>query len=263
MKFQNNLRFLIVLSFAIAFFGCSKDSTVPPRSPIVAEEPKFGAVSGVITDARTGNPIPGAVVSLFNQTVETGVDGRYAFTQIAYSDALNLTVKATDYEPQTQTFALKVDRLFLDIALMSLTNPEAEIQQFFDTLSALVESRNMNNLKALQAHFSEAYLAADDPVTRFGLATGVIPANFEKVIPSITALFEKYNRIKFEFHDLQMNVIHTRKASTRLKLDVLTEKGPRPDRNNVTIECQIDLRKEESGWKATFWQLFKVDVHLN
>jgi hypothetical protein len=229
----------------------------------VAEEPKFGAVSGIITYAGTANPIPGVVVNLLNQTVETGVDGRYVFTQIAYSDALNLTVNAPDYEPQTRTFALQIDRLFLDIALTPLTNPVAEIQQFFDTFSALVESRDMNNLKAIQAHFSEAYLAADDPVTRFGLATGVIPANFEKVIPSITALFEKYNRIKFEFHDIQMNVIHARKASTRLTLDVLTEKGPRPDRNNVTIECQIDFRKEDSDWKATFWQLFKVDVHLN
>ena len=256
----NDLRFFIILSWTIALFACGEDEPAPPVKQ--EKEPQFGAVSGTITDAKTGNPIPGADVRLLDQTVETGADGKYTFTQIAYSEALSLAVNAPDYAPQTLTFAFNVERLVQDIALIPLTNPEAEIRQFFDTLSALLESRDMKNLEAIQAHFAEDYWASDDPITRFGLATGVIPANFENVIPSIKALFEKYDVIQFKFHNIQVNVTHARKASTRLNLDIHSEKGPRPDKNDVGVECQIDFRKEGAEWKATFWQLFKVDIRL-
>lgn len=265
MKFQNILRLFALLSLAIACFACSDNSPAPsvqePEEP-QPEKIQFGAVSGIITDASTGNPIPRAMATFLDQTVEVGPDGRYVFTEIPYSEGLNLTVKATDYETQMQTFSLNVPHLVLSIPLKPATDPEAEIQQFLETLSALIESMAAKNLEAIQSHFSEVYVASADPVTRFGLATGVIPANFEQVIPSITKLFETFDAIQFQFQGIQVDITHSRKASARLNLNVISEKGPRPDRQEITAECEIHFRKEEPDWKATFWQLFKVEILL-
>jgi hypothetical protein len=264
---MKTLFFVFYTSFCIlhsAFYitGCGEDATDTDDSPQPIDELQFGAVDGIITDARTGNPIPWATASLLSQTVQVEVDGRYVFTQIGYANALELTVAAEDYEPQTQTFALNVARLALNIALTPLTDPQAEIQEFLDALSELIESQDANNMEAIQAHFSETYVAADDPVTRFGLATGVIPANFKGVIPSVAKLFEEFDAIQFRFNEVQVSVKHTRQASARLNLEVITEKGPRPDRKEVVAECQIDFRKEQDGWKAIFWRLFRADVRL-
>jgi hypothetical protein len=154
------------------------------EEPQGEEAPQLGTVSGVITDASTGNPIPEATVRLLDQMVETGVDGAYAFRQVDYADALNLTITAADYEFQTQGFALQTEGLLLDIHLIPLAKPEDDIRLALDMLSGLIASRDLNNLAAIQAHFSEAYLAANDRVTQFGLATGVIPADFDGIIPA-------------------------------------------------------------------------------
>jgi hypothetical protein len=222
----------------------------------------LGAVSGTVTDTRTGNPIPGALVTLLDQTVATDSDGRYNFIQIPYSEGLNLTVKDADYEGKTQTFTLDVERLALRISLRLLTNPEAEIGQFLNGFSALIESTDANNIEAIQNQFSEAYRAADDPITQFGVAAGTIPADFNHVIPLVTELFEKYRTIEFQFHDIQVDVVHAREVSSRLVLDVISQKEPRLDMRRLTAECQMDFSKEESGWKIVFWQLSHVDVQL-
>ena len=224
--------------------------------------PKFGAVSGVITDATTGNPIPGVTVNLLNRTMKTDADGKYDFTQVGYSKALSLTITDIDYQPKIQDFELRTERFALNVPLVPLTNPEAEIRQFMNVFSALLESMDMGKLGAIQGLFSETYLAGSDPVTLFGLATGVIPATFEGVIPSITKLFEEYDVLQFRFRNIQVDVIHAREASARLTLNLISEKGPRPDRKEIIVECQMDFRKENSVWKIVFWQLFKIEVVL-
>ena len=224
--------------------------------------PKFGAVSGVITDATTGNPIPGVTVNLLDWMLKTEADGRYNFAQVGYSEALNLTVTAIDYQPRTEGFELRTERVALNIPLVPLTDTEAEIIQFLEVFSALIESMDIGKLGAIQGLFSETYLAGDDPVTLFGLATGLIPATFDGVVPSITKVFEEYDAVEFRFRNIQVDVIHARKASTRLTLDIISEKGPRPDRREISVECQMDFHKENSVWKIVFWQLFKVDILL-
>lgn len=224
--------------------------------------PKFGAVSGVITDATTGHPIPGVTVNLLDRTIKTATDGRYNFTQVGYSEALSLTVTDIDYQPKTQNFELRTERGTLNIPLMPLTNPEAEIIQFLGVFSALIESMDMGKLGTIQGLFSETYLAGDNPVTLFGLATGVIPATFDGVIPAITKVFEEYDAVQFRFRKIQVDVTHAREVSARFTLDIISEKGPRPDRKEIIVECRMDFRKENSVWKIVFWQLFKVDVLL-
>ena len=252
---------LIAACLAIASVGCGEDSPVTPiQTP---QQPQVGAVSGIITDAKTGNPIPEAAVTLLNQTVKSGVNGKYIFTQIPHSETLNLTVEAVDYATQMPAFALNTEHLVLNISLEPTTNPELEIRQFLDTLTKLIGSMDDNNLEAIQAHFSESYLAGVDPVTRFfGLPTGVIPANYQQVIPWITKLFETYNAINYNFYGIEMEITHTQKASTQLNLDIVTEKGARSEKGKVVSECEIFFRKEASHWKLIFWQFSKFDIHL-
>lgn len=252
---------LIVVGLALAYFACGDDSPVAPHQQPVA--PQFGAVSGTITDARTGNPIPHATVTLLTQTTKVGVNGKYIFSQITYLDALSLTVEAADYATQTPTFALNTKSLVIDISLEPLTNPELEIRQFLNTLSELVGSKDGNNVEAIQAHFSQSYLAGADPVTRFfGLPTGVVPSNHEQVIPWILKLFETYSTIEFDFYGVMVEVTHTQKASAQMNFDVITEKGVQSDRQKIISECEIFFRKEASHWKVIFWHFSKFDIYL-
>ena len=224
--------------------------------------PKFGVVSGVITDATTGHPIPGVTVNLLDWTLKTEADGRYNFAQVGYSEVLSLIITDVDYQPKTESFEMRTERVALNIPLVPLTNPEAEIIQFLEVFSALIESMDMGKLGAIQGLFSETYLAGDDLVTLFVLATGIIPATFDGVIPSITKVFEEYDAVEFRFHNIQVDVIHARKVSARLTLDTISEKGPRPERKEISVECRMDFHKENSVWKIVFWQFFKVDILL-
>ena len=228
----------------------------------VSLDPKFGAVSGVITDGTTRNPIQGATVKLLDKTIITEADGKYNFIGVPYSETLSLMITATDYRPQTENFQLRTDRVGLNIPLTPLTNPEAEINQFLEHFSALIESLDMSKLGTIQGLFSESYVASDDPITLLGLAAGVIPATFAEVIPTITMVFEKYNALQFQFNKIQVEVTNSRQASARLTLHIISEQGPRPDRKEIIVDCQMDFRKEDLGWKIVFWQLFNIEFLL-
>ena len=226
--------------------------------------PKFGAVSGVITDGTTGKPILGAIVNLLDRTMITEIDGRYNFTEVPYSDNLSLMITAIDYQTKTESFELRTGRVGLSISLMPLTNPETEIPQFLERFSALIESLDTGKLETIQELFSETYLAGDDPITLLGLATGTIPANFDEVIPTITKVFVKYDALQFQFNKIQVEVTNTRQASARLTLHIKSEQGPRADNpqveeREIIVDCQINFRKEDALWKIVFWQLFNVE----
>lgn len=226
--------------------------------------PKLGAVSGVITDGATGDPIMGATVNLLDRTMITEEDGKYNFTEVPYSGALSLMITAIDYQPKTESFELRTSRVGLNLRLMPSTNPEAEIPQFLARFSALIESLDVSKLETIQELFSETYLAGDDPITLLGLATGTIPANFDEVIPTITKVFIKYDVLQFQFNKIQVEVTNTRQASARLTLHIKSERGPGPDNpraeeREIIVDCQIDFRKEDALWKIVFWQLFHVE----
>ena len=228
----------------------------------VSLDPKFGAVSGVITDGTTRNPIQGATVKLLGQSVTTEVNGRYTFTGIPYSDNLSLMIIADDYQPKMESFQLRGPRVGLNIPLMPSTDPEMEIIQFLDRFSALIESLDTSKLGTIQELFSESYVASDDPVTLLGLATGVIPPKFDDVSQTIIVVFEKYDALQFQFKEIDVDVTNSRQASARFTLHVISEEGPRPNRREIIVDCQIDFRKEDLIWKIVFWQLFNVEFLL-
>lgn len=253
------IRCFLTMCLTVFFMGCGEDSSVTPVVP--AES--VGLVSGTITNARTDRPVGGAVVELSGRQWESDAEGKYSFDKVDFSDAITITVEALDYARETLSFELQEEHIILDIPLNPLTNPDSEIRDFLDTFSELIATIELDNLEAIEELFAEDYLASDDLVTRFfGLNTGVIPANYDAVIPAITALFEEFNLVHFRFYDVEMNVPHTRQASAKLGLDVVTEKGRRSVRREIVARCELYFRKQASDWKVFFWQFLEADVHL-
>ena len=227
-----------------------------------ALDPKYGAVSGVITDSATGQPISGVKINLLDRSMTTEEDGRYNFIGVPYSENLMLMITATDYQPKMEKFQLRTGRIGLNISLVISTDPKMEIIEFLERFSVLIEGLDIDQLELIQALFSKMYLAGDDPVTLLGLATGVIPAKFDDVVPTITKVFEKYDALQFQFNKIEVDVDNSRKASARLSLHIISEEGPRPNKREIIVDCKIDFLKENAAWQIVFWQLFNVEFLL-
>ena len=255
-------KIILFLLIVVCISACeeAEDPIEPePEKPVVLE---YGTVSGTVTDAGTGNPIPGATVKLLGSSVETGVEGVYSFQGVVYGDAHTLIVEDVDYKPYSQPFGLNQGRLVVDVALTPLKDPEAEIREFFDDFSDLLESLDMDNIEAIQALFSETYVAADDAATLFGVASGIIPENYEDVVPAMTQLFEEYVFLEFLFEDIELDVTHARKMAVTLRLDVNAEKGEQRDPRELKAHCKFEFRREGSDWKIIYWQLIELDIRL-
>lgn len=261
MTFKRTALLFLCMAYVFAC-GETEDPLEPepvPEKPVVLE---YGTVSGTVTDAGTGNPIPGATVTLLEISVETGVDGAYSFQGILYDDAHTLVVEDANYKPYNEPFALNQERLVVNIALEPLKDPVVEIQEFFDNFSDLLESLDMENIEAILALFSETYVAADDAATLFGVASGIIPENYEDVVPAMTQLFEEYVFLEFLFRDIEIDVTHARKMAVTLRLDVNAEKGEQRDLRELKAHCKFEFRREGTDWKIVYWQLIALDIRL-
>ena len=259
MTLPKNILLLLLMT---CLFACGEvEETTEPEveKPVMLE---YGTVSGNITDAGTGNRIPGSTVTLLGQSYETGVDGGYTFQGVLYGDVHTLVVNDPDYKPYSQPVVLKQERLVVDIALTPLKDPVVELQEFFDNFAALLESVDMENIEAIESHFSETYVAADDPATLFGVASGIIPENYADVVPAMTQLFEEYVSLQFLFQDMEMDIMHARKAAVTLQLDVNAEKEGDLDLRELKASCKFDFRREERDWRIIHWQLFELDIRL-
>lgn len=261
VTFKKTALLFLVLACLFAC-GQTEDPIEPepePEKPVVLV---YGTVSGIVTDAGTGNPIPGAIVTLLEMSVETGADGSYAFQGILYNDAHTLVVEDVHYKPYNEPFALNQERLVLNIALEPLKDPEMEIQEFFDSFADLLESLDVENIEAIRARFSETYVAADDAATLFGVASGIIPENYEDIIPAMTQLFEEYAWLEFVFKDIEMDVRHARKMAVTLRLDVNARKDEQLDLTELKARCKFEFRREGADWKIVYWQLIELDIRL-
>ena len=256
---QKHILFFLLIT---CLFACGEAEEAPELALEKPMMPEYGTVSGTITDAATGNPIPGATVMLLGQSVETGVDGSYTFQGILYGDTHNLVVTDPDYKLRSELIVLGQERLIVDVALASVGDPIEEIQGFFDTFAALLESVDLGNIEVIRSRFSETYVAADDPATLFGVASGIIPENYEDVVPAMTQLFEEYVSLQFLFKDIVMDITHARKAAATLQLDVDAEKEGDVDLNALKARCLFEFRREDGDWKIVYWQLFELDIRL-
>lgn len=263
MTFKRNVWLFFVICM-VCLFACEEaedpiEIEPEPEKTVVIQ---YGTVSGTVTDVASGEPILGATVTLQGLSFITGVDGTFAFHGITYSDAHTLTVADVDYKPYDQPLTLSQPRLTVDVTLTPLRDPEAEIREFFDHFSDLLESLDMDNIEAIRALFSETYVAADDPATLFGVASGIIPENYEDVVPAMTQLFEEYVSLEFIFNDIEIDVTNARKMAVTLRLDINAEKGEQRDLRELKAHCKFEFRREGSDWKIVHWQLFELDIRL-
>ena len=267
MKLKKTIWLLLWVACLFAC-GAAEDPLEPERE---REEPvalQYGTVSGTVTDAATGNPIPGSRVTLgstvtqLDKSVETGVDGVYTFQNVLYWDVHTLIVKDADYKPYSQPLVIGQQRVNVDIALTPLKDPVLELQEFFAGFSDLLESVDPENIETIEALFSETYVAADDDATLFGVASGIIPENYADVVPAMTQLFEEYTFLEFLFNDIKMDITHARKASVTLRLDVNARKGMEEDLREIKATCKFEFRREARDLKIVHWQLFEIDIRL-
>lgn len=259
MTVKINISLLLLVACIFACGEAEQTTESESEKPVLLE---YGTVSGTITDAGTGNPIPGVTVTLLGLSFETEVDGNYTFQGVLYGDVHTLTVADPDYKPYSQPLVLRQERLTADIVLTPLKDPAVEIQGFFTNFAALLESVDMENIEAIRVLFSETYVAADDPATLFGVASGIVPENYAGIVPAMTQLFEEYVSLQFLFQNVEMDITHARKAAATLQLDVDAEKGEERDLREIEASCKFEFRREGQDWKIVYWQLFELDIRL-
>lgn len=258
--FLSKNRFFLSLLMITVFFGCGPADDETPIPIVQPEELQYGTVSGKVTDAKTNNPLHGAVVRLFGLEVKTEVDGVFAFHGIPYEEEQNITVHDPDYQPYTYTFTLNQPRLVLNPVLTPLVDPENELNTFLENFSDLIESLDVENIPVIQALFSESYVASNDPLTNFGIQSGIIPPNHEDVTPTFTNIFEKYAWLRFAFKNKNADITHARKASIELLLDIESENAETGDLRHLEAKCIFEFRREDSDWKIVYWQLLNLNV---
>lgn len=251
---------VIILLLFIIVLGCSKDNEDSPE-PIVEPEPiLYGTVSGKVVDANTENPITGSVVRLFGLEVKTEPDGLFVFQGIPYHDEQELSVTDTNYKHYIQTIIVTSERLVVTVNMVPLIDTEEELDEFFNKFSELIESLDSENIPAIEAHFSESYVASDDPITTFGVLSGVVPPNYDSIIPTITELFIKYSWLEFDFKDKEMDITDARKAAVELLLDVDSEGAEDKILRHLQARSLFELRREGGDWKIVYWQLLRLDI---
>ncbi|RKU27861.1 hypothetical protein C6497_10630 [Candidatus Poribacteria bacterium] len=251
---------VIIFLLFIILLACSKDNEDIPE-PIIEPEPiLYGTVSGKVVDANTTNPLTGAVVQLYGLEIKTEPDGLFVFQGIPYHKEQTLSVIDTDYKPNTQIIIVTNERLVVNVEMMPLIDTEEELDDFFDSFSKLIESIDPENIPAIQSQFSESYVASDDPITTFGVLSGVVPPNYDSIIPTITDLFIKYSKIQFVFKDKDMNITDARKAAVELLLDVDSEGAEDKIQRHLQARSLFELRREGGDWKIVYWQLLRLDI---
>ena len=259
MVAQKTICFLLLVACLFACGQAEEPLEPEPEESMVLE---YGTISGTVTDAGTGNPIPGVVATLLGQTVETGISGVYTFQNVLYGDMHALVIEDMHYKPHNEVLALKQQRLIVDVALTPLKDPVLELQEFFDSFADLLESVDMENIGTIRDLFSETYVAADDDATVFGVASGIIPENYEDVVPAMTQLFMEYTFLEFLFKDMDMDVVHAKKAAVTLRLDVNARKELEENLREIKADCKFEFRREGTDWKIVYWQLLTIDIRL-
>lgn len=89
-----NILLICLIIFNTIAISCKKKESEPTPA-------KFGNLAGVITN-QYGQPIDGALVEINSNTTSSGVDGKYAFTNILVNDNYPVSVSKSGYLNQVK-----------------------------------------------------------------------------------------------------------------------------------------------------------------
>ena len=259
LKLSRHLMSLLILSL---IFACGADEVDEPDPMVPPEPQQFGTVSGIVRDAETGNPLPGVQVTLSDVSVTTEVDGVFVYNDILYGEEQELTVHDPLYQAYSTQIVLNEVRLVHNVALSPLNDHQEELTVLLENLADLLESLDMDNMPSLQSLFSESYFAADDEVTQIGVISGVVPPNFEGVIPTFTSVFEDYSWLNFTYDSMVYDITDARKASVQMLMGVESENAEDKSVRSLEGTCRFDFRREGSDWKIVYWQLLTLEIKL-
>ncbi len=248
------IRLISIFCLALLFVSCGEEQA----SEILPPEPTSGLVYGIVTDAETGRPIEGVLLKLNDLEATTNAEGKYAFQDVPFGEDIEIRAEREGYETLVHHFSLDITQLEIPLTLTPLADPLEELQTFLDRLQELIEADDVANIPDIKAAFAEDYRASDDPATQFGIRVAPIPANYDDVEPSMTTLFEEYDNIAFAFQDRQFDIPNATEASVILWLHIHTEHGPRPDKNDFDVQCELRFHKVDDQWQVTFWRLIEL-----
>lgn len=248
---------IVLLSVFLVFAGCGDDqdtTVIPP-----AESPTSGLVYGTVVDSGSQQPVPGVTLTLGEMQIITADDGAFAFEEVAFSDALALQAEAEGYELFLHEFSLEATQLQIGIELLAESNSLDELQTLLDNLQRDIESDDPQNIPAIESYFAEDYsVPMDDPATAFAIQFAPIPMNTEDIEPSMTELFETYDKIVFDFQDRQFDSPTATTGQVLLVLHLHTERGPRPDKTDLDVRCELRFRRDQEQWLITYWRLIEL-----
>lgn len=249
----------LVLSLVI-WGGCDGENIDTPDDPI--DEISSGDIYGTIIDDESGNPIPGASISIGDQIILAGTDGKYIIQEIPFSDEIKVKVSADDYRDYTTTISLDQKIKLVDANLVPIDSPTVQILEVLESLSGEIEALDADRIPPIQSHFSEDYVAASDPVndqaTLFAVIAGVVPADFDSIPDTVLKIVEKYDELEFKFADPEVELGEDT-ASVLMSFEVYAETKPKPPvpakKWEIVVEGELDFQKGDGDWKMTYWRL--------
>ena len=148
--------------------------------------------------------------------------------------------------------------MILNFNLVPVSSPTETILALLKRMSEDIGALDTARIPAIKACLAKDYVASDDLVTKIGVDAGVVPANYETLPDCMKEIIGKCNKLEFKFSDPQVKYTGD-KATVEMMFEVHAETKPKPPdpamRLDIVIGGRLDLRKEGSDWKITFWQL--------
>jgi len=235
---------LVLFSFLI--LGCSQ-----------ASQPKRGHISGIVLD-DFGNPVMEAEVKAEPDPppVLTDPMGRFAITDLPAGGYL-LTVTKPEYNPTTKAVVVKEGEV-TNVEIKISSPLVISIQTVLNKLVAISTSDDPAKLGGLPGLFSKKYRPSDDPDTRWAVALGAIPADYESLIPGMRSFFEKFRDITASYQLLSVAPLAKGQveAKVRYSLSVVSDTPDAKPFSQSGI-CTMLFSYEEGAWVILSWSLLE------
>ena len=245
---------LVFLTVSLAFnAGCGNDSEGNPEVDVAVIE--SGGIFGAVTDGETYEPIKDASVSIGDNSVFTDEKGKYIIEDIPFSDRMNVVVTAADHVEYKGTISLHQELLSFDVSLMPVDRQSEHILAVFDVISKEVGALNTDRIPSIQSCFSRDFTSGEDDATLLGVFFGVVPPSYSEIPHTIENIVDNYIRVKFSFTDPEIK-FKGESATVLAYFTVVAETDPPdPKQWELVIYGRFDFRRENGGWKITYWEV--------
>ena len=240
---------------ALLLFGCGEEEKKDEGG--FHPSPK-GIVYGWVKDEASKEPIPNAQVTLKGETATTDQDGNFYFTDVEYSEQINLEVSAPHYKPHSESIALNKPELSRVIYLKRDFDPQKEIESLIDRVEMLIGSDDPKNIPELKSLFSRQYKASDDDATTFVVSLGLIPKNYDDVFLCVSSIFKKYDEIKFDFSNIKVVAPTAYRADARMSLTIGVKKAEEDKKAEVDLKCTLSFVRGSGDWQISSWKLNEI-----